>query len=162
PLLLPARDGAGRRHAPRASRDRDSACVGSRARFTRVPSPHWSAGMLTPLGTLRSRFGQPAPGPSFSATLAAELDCERDLYLAWGLARLADVPDGDRDDLANIVMALRLAMREGSTRLALPDLPRLLARFGVQKPVTLPEGLFGLPGAPLVVDGAHLYSRRSH
>jgi exodeoxyribonuclease V alpha subunit len=140
---------------------------------------------LTPLGTARQRFLQPAAGAAEAdvALLPAPEDDFEPWYLGWEIARCAE---GLAPEAANGVAALAAAcvaaMRAGSTRVPLgqSDLASALALAAV--PAALPAAmavverartsdpgdpvtqLFGRPGErkPLVIDGEWLYAQRMH
>ena len=83
---------------------------------------------LNPLGTARSRFGQPAPGLAFPESLRAavrEYDLPSEtVALAWEIARLArNISPEEGEALLVLVLATLVAARQGSTRVPLPGAP---------------------------------------
>lgn len=83
---------------------------------------------LTPLGTARSRFGEPAAGLAFPGSLRAAV-AEYDLpaetvSLAWEIARLARGLSPEQGEaLLVLALATLIAARQGSTRVPLADAP---------------------------------------
>jgi hypothetical protein len=117
-------------------------------------------------GTLLSPFGAAAAGlgaPGFPAgpvelVRGSALD-ETGAFLAWQLANLTrGLAKPARDRLAGILGRLLVAQATGSTRLAVDaDERDFLA--GVPD---LVESTSEMGRAPLVLDGDHLYTQRSH
>lgn len=113
---------------------------------------------MVPQGSAQARA---RPASSYAPALAdfirtTDLE-DTQAYLAWQLSQMATAASAaERDTLALLVARLLVAEGQGSTRLALEDEDRpLVAR--------LPE-LVGPAGGdtPLVMDGDHLYTHRSH
>ena len=83
---------------------------------------------LTPLGTARTRCGEPAAGLAFpnsliSAVREYDLPAET-VALAWEIARLADGVSAEQGEaLLVLALATLVAARQGSTRVPLPDAP---------------------------------------
>lgn len=144
----------------------------------------------TPLGTATARFaaagrkwaapaGEPLPArgadPAGAADAVATLE---DRYLAWELARLAEPLEPDeRRALAYLVLAVRVAVANGSTRVpvrgAAGDLAAAMAAVGASPAdaavaaalVASPDRARPVLGTaddhrPLVVDGDWLYPHR--
>jgi exodeoxyribonuclease V alpha subunit len=114
--------------------------------------------MLTPGGSAQARLGSGLGYPQDFIDLvrASDLD-ETRAYLAWQLTALASglTPD-ERGALLLLCGRLLAAEAQGSTRLGLDEQDRALV-------LRVPELAGGAMGsAPLVLDGAHLYTRRSH
>ena len=83
---------------------------------------------LNPLGTARSRSGEPAPGLAFPESLRAavrEYDLPSEtVALAWEIARLArGASPAQGEALLVLVLASLVAARQGSTRAPLPGAP---------------------------------------
>jgi exodeoxyribonuclease V alpha subunit len=83
---------------------------------------------LSPLGTARSRFGEPAPGLAFPESLRAavrEYDLPSEtVALAWEIARLArNIGPEEGEALLVLALATLVAARQGSTRVPLPGAP---------------------------------------
>jgi exodeoxyribonuclease V alpha subunit len=83
---------------------------------------------LTPLGTARSRFGEPAAGlafPGFLRAAVAEYDLPAEtVSLAWEIARLARGLSPEQGEaLLVLALATLIAARQGSTRVPLADAP---------------------------------------
>ena len=83
---------------------------------------------LNPLGTARSRFGQPAPGLAFPESLRVavrEYDLPSEtVALAWEIARLArNISPEEGEALLVLALATLVAARQGSTRVPLPGAP---------------------------------------
>jgi exodeoxyribonuclease V alpha subunit len=102
---------------------------------------------LTPLGTARSRFGEPAAGlafPGFLGAAVAEYDLPAEsVSLAWEIARLARGLSPEQGEaLLFLALATLIATRQGSTRVPLagapeehgqaPYLESLAQRLGLQ------------------------------
>ena len=97
---------------------------------------------LNPLGTARSRFGNPAPGLAFPESLRAavrEYDLPSEtVALAWEIARLARGSTAAQGEaLLVLALATLVAARQGSTRVPLPTASRI-PRSGVIGSVGVP------------------------
>jgi exodeoxyribonuclease V alpha subunit len=83
---------------------------------------------LSPLGTARSRLGEPAAGLAFPEALRTgvrEYDLpEESVSLAWEIARLArGTSSAEGEALLFLALATLIAARQGSTRVPLPGAP---------------------------------------
>jgi exodeoxyribonuclease V alpha subunit len=86
-------------------------------------------------------------------------------YLAWELSQMAALAPSQRDELALLCARLLAAEEQGSTRLALAEKDLMLLRCVpelVGQPRAEMEAVPPQYARPLVLDGHHLYSHRSH